>query len=84
MGGGIRLGGLVCLLRHLFEARSLAVRAGDRALLYVLRRSGVPEQTVQALDAALDDPVDVTRDANLFLRYGITLDSLIDSMGGSP
>jgi hypothetical protein len=53
-------------------------------VLAVLRRSGVPEQTVQALDAALDDPVDVTRDANLFLRYGITLDSLIDRMGGSP
>jgi hypothetical protein len=53
-------------------------------VLAVLRRSGIPEQTVQALDAALDDPVDVTRDANLFLRYGITLDSLIDRMGGSP
>ena len=45
-------------------------------VLAVLRRSGVPEETVEALDAALD----TTRDANLFLRYGITLDSL----GGSP
>ena len=53
-------------------------------VLAVLRRSGVPEETVQALDAALDDPVDVTRDGILLLRYGITLDSLTDSMGGSP
>ena len=63
------------------EERDLRTKA---EVLAVLRRSGVPEQTVQALDAALDDPVDVTRDANLFLRYGITLDSLIDRMGGSP
>ena len=63
------------------EERDLRTKA---EVLAVLRRSGVPEETVQALDAALDDPVDVTRDANLFLRYGITLDSLIDSMGGSP
>ena len=53
-------------------------------VLAVLRRSGVPEETVQALDAALDDPVDVTRDGILLLRYGITLNSLTDSMGGSP
>jgi hypothetical protein len=63
------------------EERDLRTKA---EVLAVLRRSGIPEQTVQALDAALDDPVDVTRDANLFLRYGITLDSLIDRMGGSP
>ena len=63
------------------EERDLRTKA---EVLAVLRRSGVPEETVQALDAALDDPVDVTRDANLFLRYGITLDSLIDRMGGSP
>ena len=27
--------------------------------LAVLRRTGVPEETIQALDAPLDDPVDV-------------------------
>ena len=53
-------------------------------ILAVLRRAGYSEQTVAALDAELQDPVDVDRDANVFLRYGITLDSLIDRMGGSP
>jgi len=53
-------------------------------ILAVLRRAGYPEQTVAALDAELDDPVDLDRDANAFLRHGITLDRVIDRMGGSP
>ena len=53
-------------------------------VLAVLRRAGIPEETVQALDAALDDPVDLRRDGNLLASYGITLDSLVDAMGGSP
>jgi hypothetical protein len=53
-------------------------------LLAVLRRAGVPPDTIQALDAALDDPVDVERDAGLLMRYGITRDRLVESMGGSP
>lgn len=53
-------------------------------VLAVLRRTGVPEQTVQALSAVLEDPVDLRRDGNLLGRYGITLDSLMDRLGGSP
>jgi len=53
-------------------------------VLAVLRRAGVSEATVAALDAQLRDPVDIDRDANLLLRYGLTLDVLIDRMGGSP
>ena len=49
-------------------------------VLAVLRRAGVSEQTVEALD----DPVDVNRDADVFVRHGITLGQLIDRMGGSP
>jgi hypothetical protein len=53
-------------------------------VLAVLRRSGVPPETIEALDAVLDDPVDVDRDANLFFRYGITRERLVERMGGSP
>jgi hypothetical protein len=53
-------------------------------VLAVLRRAGIPEQTVQALDAVLEDPVDLRRDGDLLARYGITRDRLIDRMGGSP
>jgi|SoiMethySBSTD1v2_1073268.scaffolds.fasta_scaffold960514_2 hypothetical protein len=50
----------------------------------VLRRAGVSEQTIQELDARLPDPIDARRDAAVLLRYGITLDTMIDRMGGSP
>jgi hypothetical protein len=54
-------------------------------VLAVLRRAGVPEETLEAVDAELDDPVDLDDAANrLGLRYGISLNSLISSMGGSP
>jgi hypothetical protein len=54
------------------------------SVLAVLRRTAIPEQAVQALSAALEDSVDLRRDGNLLGRYGITLDGLIDRMGGSP
>jgi hypothetical protein len=53
-------------------------------VLAILRRAGYSEQTLQALDAELPDPVDVDRDGNVFLRHGITLDTVIDRLGGSP
>jgi hypothetical protein len=53
-------------------------------LLAVLLRAGVPEETMRALDADLPDPVGITDAANILGRYGITLDSVISAMGGSP
>jgi hypothetical protein len=45
-------------------------------ILAVVRRAGVPGETLDALEAALPDPVSVC--------YGINLDSIISAMGGSP
>ena len=53
-------------------------------ILAVLLRAGVPGETLRALDAALPDPVGLTDAANILGRYGITLDSVISAMGGSP
>jgi hypothetical protein len=53
-------------------------------VLAVLRRAGIPEETVQALDAALEDPVDLRRDGDLLACYGIDRDVLTDRLGGSP
>jgi hypothetical protein len=53
-------------------------------VLRVLRRAGVSEDTIEALESELDDPVDVKRDEGLFSLYGLTRDRLVDLMGGSP
>jgi hypothetical protein len=53
-------------------------------VLAVLRRAGIPEETLRTLNAALEDPVDLRRDGNLLARHGVTLDVLTDRMGGSP
>jgi hypothetical protein len=63
------------------DERDLRPKAG---VLAVLHRAAIPEDTVQALSAALEDPVDLRRDGNLLASYGITRDSLVDRMGGSP
>jgi hypothetical protein len=51
--------------------------------LAALRRAGVPPETIRALDAVLEDPVDLTRDAEVLAHYGITRDAVVDWMGGS-
>jgi hypothetical protein len=53
-------------------------------VLAVLRRAGYSEDTVAALEAELPDPVDIDRDGDVLLGHGITLDAVIDRMGGSP
>ena len=60
-------------------------RTLDKAdALAVLRRTGTSEETIEALDAALGDPVDLDRDAELLARHGITREHLVERMGGSP
>ena len=63
------------------EERDLRSKA---EVLAVLRRARIPEETLQTLDAALEDPVDLRRDGNLLALHGITLDALTDRLGGSP
>jgi hypothetical protein len=63
------------------DERDLRVKAD---VLVVLRHAGISEETIEALDAALEDPVDLNRDSNLLARHGITYDWLTDRMGGSP
>jgi hypothetical protein len=54
-----------------------------REVLAVLRRAGVRDETIEALDASLGNVVDVQRDADVFAEHGITLERIVDWMGGS-
>jgi hypothetical protein len=60
-----------------------AVRSKD-AVIRTLRRAGVLPETIAVLQRQLPNPVDLDRDGNLLLSYGITMDRLIDRFGGSP
>ena len=53
-------------------------------VLQFLRRAGYPSERIEAIKAALPDPVDFDRDATLMTRLGLTRDHLMDLMGGSP
>jgi len=53
-------------------------------VLQVLRRLGVPQQTIAEIASHLSDPVDLHEAAELLQAYGLTRDALISRMGGSP
>ena len=50
----------------------------------VLRRAGYLTPHVQSVVRDLPDPIDFDRDGEALFETGITLDRLIDAMGGSP
>jgi hypothetical protein len=53
-------------------------------VLALLRRLGVSEEILQAVDDRFDDRVSLDELGNFLLPYGITYDSIISWMGGSP
>jgi hypothetical protein len=61
--------------------RRISSRAG---FCEVLRRAGYPTPHVQSVLRDLPDPIDFDRDGEALLNRGISVDRLIDAMGGSP
>jgi hypothetical protein len=53
-------------------------------VLRVLRRVGIPAETIVRIGVELADPIDLDRDRAVLGRYGITREHLVDRMGGSP
>jgi hypothetical protein len=60
-----------------------ALRSKD-AVIGALRRAGVAPESIAVLQRRLPDPVDLDRDGELLLAHGITIDRVIDRLGGSP
>jgi hypothetical protein len=65
------------------QARTGA-RLPKKDFLHVLRRAGIPQETIRAADAQLHDPVDHERDGIFLLTHGLDCDQLVSRMGGSP
>jgi hypothetical protein len=55
-----------------------------KVFLQVLHAAGVPQQTIEATDEQLQDPVDLDRDGIFLVTHGLDRDQLMDRMGGSP
>jgi hypothetical protein len=52
--------------------------------LRILRRAGVPEETIKATDERLQDPIDLERGAVFLVTHCLGRDQLMSCMGGSP
>ena len=50
----------------------------------VLRRAGYSATDAQFVLGGRPDPVDFTRDGERLFKLGVSLDRLIDAVGGSP
>lgn len=51
----------------------------------VLRRVGYSKQQIDDLLRDFPDPIDIERDGDeLFRKHGLSADTLMDRMGGSP
>jgi hypothetical protein len=66
------------------NARPQGTIRSKEAVIRTLRRACVGQETVEVLEHVLQDPVDLDRDGDLLLAHGISLDGLIDRVGGSP
>jgi hypothetical protein len=73
-------------LADLTSARPTAQRSiTSRAeFAKVLRRAGYSRTQAQSILRCLRDPIDFDRDGARLFRMGVSLDRLIDAMGGSP
>ena len=50
----------------------------------MLRKQGYSDEWIMSLLSRFPDPIDYDRDGEALLDEGISLDRLIDRMGGSP
>jgi hypothetical protein len=50
----------------------------------LLRRAAFSEEQIEDLLRDLPDPIDIERDGNAFFERGISVDTLVDRLGGSP
>jgi hypothetical protein len=55
-----------------------------KRVLEVLRKVGIPDETVKEIDEDLKDPIKMPRDEVFLLQHGITRSELTSMMGGSP
>jgi hypothetical protein len=63
------------------EKRQLISHAEARRILW---RAGYPQERIDDVLCQLPDPIDAERDAEAVFKLGVSRDTLMDRMGGSP
>jgi hypothetical protein len=53
-------------------------------IIGILRRAGFSPEVIDEVASQLPDVVDLDQHSSLFLRYGITIETLTDRLGASP
>lgn len=52
-------------------------------VLKIMRRIGIPPETIAQAEQALPDPVDLDRDGDKLARFGMSTDTIWSELGGS-
>ena len=63
------------------EKRQLISHAEAKQML---RRAGYPQERIDETLRHLSDPIDTKRDSEAIFKLGVSRDTLMDRMGGSP
>jgi hypothetical protein len=63
------------------EKRQLISHAEAKQML---RRAGYPQERIDDVLRHLPDPIDTERDGEAVFKLGVSRDTLMDRMGGSP
>jgi hypothetical protein len=50
----------------------------------ILRRAGYPQERIDDVLRQLPDPIDPDRDGEAVFKLGVSRDTLMDRLGGSP
>ena len=66
---------------YLMEKRQLISHAEARR---ILRRVGYPQERIDDVLRQLPDPIDTERDGEAVFKLGVSRDTLMDRLGGSP
>jgi hypothetical protein len=54
------------------------------AVAQVLHRAGYSDEFIREVLSQLPDPIDLSRDQQILACYGLSVERLMDRLGGSP
>jgi hypothetical protein len=69
---------------HEIRARRDSGLRSHEEVARVMRRAGYSDEVISEVLGQLADPIDLERDQDILIRYGLSSERLMDRLGGSP